>query len=175
MNIVGFVSLSPIHYGSCYSEFHQTSSRDAKTCLMLQPEPSCASRVNYPSHQPSPIETMVQNTDILLTPIFLVYPNQRNKSKGSCQMKNPIRVTMSSVGVSTSPHPPDLNDTALVKRITKERGWLLTACCSWLAPGQPLSSCLLFTTDMGISIFCPTKIKRRWFLITGDTIVMNLI
>ena len=106
---------------------------------------------------------------------FLVYPNQRNKSKGSCQMKNPIRVTMSSVGVSTSPHPPDLNDTALVKRITKERGWLLTACCSWLAPGQPLSSCLLFTTDMGISIFCPTKIKRRWFLITGDTIVMNLI
>ena len=67
-------------------------------------------------------------------------------------MKNPIRVTMTGVGVSGSP------------LLAKERPAGLTP-----APGQSLSSCLLFTTDIGISIFCPTKIKRRWFLIVSES------
>ena len=107
--------------------------------LILQPEPSCARTNSYcpriSSRVPGRPLSRLQNTDILFTPIFLVYPNQRNKSKGSCQMKNPIRSTMSSVGVS-GPRPPGLNDTALVKRITKERGWLRVPV---MAPGQLLS------------------------------------
>ena len=144
---------------------------------MLQPEPSCAFRDNYPSHQSSPRETIDQNTDILFTPIFWFTLIKETKVKDHVKWRIPLgsQWPVSACLPPPHPHPPGLNDTALVKRITKERVWLLTSCCSWLAPGQPLSSCLLFTTDMGISIFCPTKIKRRCFLITGDTIMMNLI
>ena len=84
-------------------------------------------------------------------------------------------------------------------RIPLGAQWVVSAC---LAPAPPVSMtrlwsresprsgadsvllwwhlasyCPLFTIyhGYGISIFCPTKIKRRWFLITGGTIMWNLI
>ena len=105
--------------------------------LILQPEPSCARRNSYsPASDPvSQGDHCPEHWHIVYAHFFWFYPNQRNKSKGSCQMKNPIRGTMSSVGVS-GPRPPGLNDTALVKRITKERGWLRVPV---MAPGPLLS------------------------------------
>ena len=136
MNIVGFVSLSPIHYGSCYSEFHQTSSRDAKTCLMLQPEPSCASRDNYPSHQPSPRETMDQNTDILLTPIFWFTLIKETKVKDHVKW----RIPLGSQWAVSACLPPPTPRTSMIRLWS--RGSPRSGADSWLrvVPGWHLVS-----------------------------------
>ena len=128
----------------------------ARSGLMLQPEPSRALRNNKlqpPSEFPCPSETIVQNTDILFTPIFWFTLIKETKVKDHVKWRIPLGLQWL---VSAC--------LGLLSLLAKERPAGLTP-----APGQSLSSCLLFTTDIGISIFCPTKIKRRWFLIVSES------
>ena len=150
MNIVGFVFLPSI-----MDHVIQSFTQPPPSCqdLILSQSHLAPRETVIPPHQfPCPRETIVQNTDILFTPIFLVYPNQRNKSKGSCQMKNPIRGTMSSVGVS-GPRPP-VSMTRLWSRESPRSGADSVFLWWHLA-----SYCPLFTIyhGYGISIFLSNK------------------
>ena len=92
-----------------------------------------------PPHQfPCPRETIAPLSRTLtycLRPFFWFTLIKETKVKDHVKWRIPLGAQW-VVSACLAPAPPGLNDTALVKRITKERGWLRVPV---MAPGQLLS------------------------------------
>ena len=105
--------------------------------LILQPEPSCAWINSYCPRISSrvPGRPLSRTLTYCLRPFFWFTLIKETKVKDHVKWRIPLGAQW-VVSACLAPAPPGLNDTALVKRITKERGWLRVPV---MAPGQLLS------------------------------------